>query len=272
MTAPDAFGNSKTICLIFSGFSITGICETLGNNPKAWTRNGSQCVLATQAVRDSLRIRKGLVSVESDPICEFSIDDVDKDVIAEFRKVFQPESTASFDDERLLKEAGALVKKDGRFWFTMPGLLFFASNSQSVFAHAYVRLMRFGVTCEEYRNRGTPTLNKEFKGPITSQIGAARIFFRESGFFKRFEKRKPDGGFIEEPELPPLAIDEAIVNAVAHRDYCTKLPIECEAYLDGFVVKNPGRVIHAIAIRPIHFASISIRLTLPLEIQSFSNG
>jgi len=239
----DNSGNAKTICLIYSGFSTTGICETLGNHPKAWTRNGSQCVLATQAVRDSLRIRKGLVSVESDPVCEFSLDDLDKDVVAEFRKVFQPESTAGFDEERLLKEAGAIVKKDGTFWFTMPGLLFFTSNPQRVFAHAYVRLMRFGVSCSEFRNRGTPTLNKEFKGPITSQIRAARTFFRESGFFKRFEKRKPDGGFIEEPELPPLAIDEAIVNAVAHRDYCTKLPIECEAYLDGFVVKNPGRVI-----------------------------
>ena len=239
----DSAGNAKTICLIFSGFSTTGICETLGNNPKAWTRNGSQCVLATQAVRDSLRIRKGLVSVESDPVCEFSLEDVDKEVIDEFRKVFQPEITTSFDETRLLKEAGAIVKKDGAFWFTMPGLLFFASNPQRVFAHAYVRLMRFGVTCDEFRNRGTPNLNKEFKGPITTQIRAARTFFRESGFFKRFEKRKPDGGFLEEPELPPLAIDEAIVNAVAHRDYCTKLPIECEAYVDGFVVKNPGRVI-----------------------------
>lgn len=239
----DASGQARTICLVFSGFSTTGICETLGNNPRAWTRNGSQCVLATQTVRDSLRIRKGLVSVESDPVCEFSQEDVDKDVLDEFRRVFQPDTTAGFDDERLLKEAGAIVKKDGTFWFTMPGLLFFASNPQRVFAHAYVRLMRFGVTSAEFRGRGTPTLNKEFKGPITRQIRAARTFFRESGFFKRFEKRKPDGGFFEEPELPPLAIDEAIVNSVAHRDYCTKLPIECEAYVDGFVVKNPGRVI-----------------------------
>jgi len=239
----DAAGNAKTICLVFSGFSTSGICETVGNHPRAWTRNGSQCVPVTQAIRDGLRIRKGLVSVESDPVCEFSPEDVDKDVLAEFRKVFQPEITAEFDDERLLKEAGAIVKKDGSYWFTMPGLLFFGSNPQRVFAHTYIRLMRFGVPSADFRNRGAPTLNKEFKGPVTSQIRAARAFFRESGFFKRFQKRKPDGGFIEEPELPPLAIDEAVVNAVAHRDYCTKLPIECEAYLDAFIVKNPGRVL-----------------------------
>lgn len=125
----------------------------------------------------------------------------------------------------------------------MPGVLFFSSNPQRMLAHAYIRLMRFGVVAADFRNRGTPTLNREFKGPITSQIRAARTYFRDSGFFKRFQKRNPDGGFIEEPELPPVAIDEAIVNAVAHRDYCSKLPTECEAYLDAFLVKNPGRVI-----------------------------
>jgi len=239
----DTAGASKTICLIFSAYSTTGICETVGNNPRAWTRNGSQCILVTQAVRDSLRIRKGLVSFEIDPVCEFHREDVDNDILAEFRKVFELAAAHNFNDERLLKEAGAIVKKDGRFWFTMPGLLFFASNPQRVYAHAYVRLMRFGVGRGEFRSRGSPTLNKEFKGPITSQIRAARTFFRESGFFKRFQKRKHDGGFVEEPELPAIAIDEAIVNAVAHRDYLVKLPIECEAYLDAFVVKNPGRVI-----------------------------
>ena len=88
----DAAGNARTLCLIFSGFSTTGICETVGNHPRAWTRNGSQCVQVTQAVRDNLRIRKGLVSIESDPVCEFSVEDIDKDVLAEFRKVFQPDT------------------------------------------------------------------------------------------------------------------------------------------------------------------------------------
>ncbi len=93
-------------------------------------------------------------------------------------------------------------------------------------------------------SRGLPTYpENQFKGPITKQIRDARTFFRESAFFKRYQRRRPDGGFIEEPELPPIAIDEAIVNAVAHRDYRTGLPIECESYADAFVVKNPGRLL-----------------------------
>jgi predicted HTH transcriptional regulator len=249
----NANGDDKTICVMLNGWATTGICETTGNSPKAWTRNGAQCVTVTQPVRDSLRIRKGLIDVEINPFCEYDPDDVDKDVLTEFRKVFQPGASAEFDDERLLKEAGAIVKKNGDFWFTMPGVLFFSSNPQRMLAHAYIRLMRFGVVSADFRNRGTPTLNREFKGPVTSQIRAARTYLRDSGFFKRFQKRNPDGGFIEEPELPPVAIDEAIVNAVAHRDYCTRLPTECEAYLDAFIVKNPGRVIQRNIDLPDHF-------------------
>ena len=33
------------------------------------------------------------------------------------------------------------------------------------------------------------------------------------------------------------------MNAVAHRDYRTGLPIECELYSDAFIVKNPGRML-----------------------------
>ena len=125
----------------------------------------------------------------------------------------------------------------------MPGLLFFASNPQRVLPHAYIRLMKFLVPSDEHRNRGTPSFDKDFRGPITKQIRAARTFFRESSFFERYQRRKTDGGFVEDHELPPTAVDEAIVNAVAHRDYQAQLAIECEHYTDALIVKNPGRLV-----------------------------
>lgn len=256
----DSAGNPKTIALIFSGPATTGVCETPGNQPKAWTRNGPQCNVMNQPVRESLRAHKGFVDTDVNPFSEFDLEDVDKDVLAEFRKVFEPDSLSGFDDERLLKEAGAIVKKDGTYWFTMPGVLFFCSNPQRLIANSYIRLLRFSVNANDFQSRGTPTFSKEFKGPITTQIRNARTFFSESGFFKRFQKRKRDGGFIEEPELPFIAIDEAIVNAVAHRDYCNKQPIECEAYRDAFIVKNPGRVIQRNVDLPDNFDLDTVQL------------
>ena len=120
--------------------------------------------------------------------------------------------------------------------------------------------MRFGVVAENHARRGLPTFDQKFTGPVTKQIRDARTFFRESAFFKRYQKRRETGGFVEEPEFPPTVIDEAIVNAVAHRDYRTGIPIECEAYTDAFVVKNPGRMMQRDADLPPHFSLAEVVL------------
>ena len=198
----------------------------------------------TQAMRDRIKAQKRLVDFEATYCCPFALEDVDPDVFAEFRKFFCPDTTRDFTEERLLYEAGAITQRDGTSCFTYAGLLFFAANPQRVLPHSYIRLLRFGVASRQFGSRGLPVYpEQQFKGPITKQIRQARTFFRESAFFKRYQKRKQGGGFIEEPEFPPNAIDEAIVNAVAHRDYRTGLPVECESYADAFIVKNPGRIL-----------------------------
>jgi predicted HTH transcriptional regulator len=257
----DATGAHRTLCLIFSACVPNAICETPESNPKAWVRNGHQSVPMSQEVRDRVRIRKGMLDLDSAPWCPFTLDDLDAEVVREFRRVFHPESTGGFTDERLLREAGAIVRHNNDWSFTLPGLLFFASNPQRVLAHAYLRLIKFLVPSSQYQNRGTPSFDKDFRGPVTKQIRAARTFLRETSFFERLQHRKPDGGFAEQPELPPIAVDEAIVNAVAHRDYHTKNPIYCEHYTDAFVVKNPGRIRQQNVDLPNRF-SLS---TIPLE-------
>ena len=239
----DSSSIGKTICLIFVPYSGTGICETPGQNPKAWIRQGPQNISVTQDMRDHLRDRRRLLDFEKDLCCEFNPDDVDKGILKEFRSVFRPQAAIEFDDERLLREAGAILPRDGKYWFTHAGLLFFGVNPQRILPGAYIRLLRFEVPCSKFQQRGLPTFERKFTGPLTKQIRDARIFFREAAFFKRYQKRRSGGGFIEEPEFPPTVIDEAIVNSVAHRDYRTGIPIECEAYQDAFIVKNPGRII-----------------------------
>jgi predicted HTH transcriptional regulator len=239
----DSKGAERTICLIYTHGLPNAICETPEATPRAWVRNGSQSNPMNHEMRDQIRIRKGLLDTDSLACSPFSPDDVDADVLTEFRRVFLPDATRDFTADRLLYEAGAVVRTNGGFAFTMPGLLFFASNPQRVFPHAYIRLMKFLVPSSEYGDRGAPSFDKDFRGPITKQIRAARTFFRESSFFERYQRRKPDGGFVEEHELPPTAVDEAIVNAVAHRDYHARLPIEVEHYTDALIVKNPGRVL-----------------------------
>ena len=256
----DVSGQSNSICLIFAPYAGRGICETPGSAPKAWERRGPQNVPVTQAARDRLRDRKNLSDFENSFCCPYDRADLSDEILVEFRKVFSPDATGDFPDERLLHEAGALIRRDGEYWFTNAGLLFFGSNPQRVLPASYIRLMRFGVVSEDFASRGLPTFDQKFTGPVTKQIREARTFFRESAFFKRYQKRRETGGFVEEPEFPPTVIDEAIVNAVAHRDYRTAIPVECEAYRDAFVVKNPGRMLQRDTDLPLTFSLADVAL------------
>ena len=240
----DETGTHNKVCVIFVPHADNAICETPGRNPRAWLRSGPQNVPMTQEMRDRIKALKRVVDFEAAFCCPFSVADVDPDVLTEFRNVFSPSATKDFSDERLLYEAGAITQRDGAYCFTHAGLLFFGSNPQRVLPHSYIRLLRFGVPSGQFRSRGLPIYpEQQFKGPVTKQIRQARTFFRESAFFKRYQRRKQGGGFVDEPELPSNAIDEAIVNAVAHREYRTGLPVECESYTDAFIVKNPGRIL-----------------------------
>jgi hypothetical protein len=196
----------------------------------------------THEQREQLRRDKKIVDFEQTYCCLYEPADVDKGVLREYRRAVLSEAEYEHDDEQLLYRAGALTVDDEGRGFSNAGVLFFTSNPQRVRPSAYVRLLRFDCSLDETDERGLPTFEKKFSGPITKQIRDLRTFFRESAFFKTYERRRPRGGFAEEPEYPLIAVDEAIVNAVAHRDYAVSLPIVCESYRDAFVVRNPGRV------------------------------
>jgi predicted HTH transcriptional regulator len=238
----DHVGQDDQICLMYVPYSERGICETPGKNPKSWNRQGPQNIPMTQQQRDQMRRDKRIVDFEGTYCCPFDPSDVDGGVLREYRQAILAEAAYEHSNEELLYQVGALSTAEGKQSFTNAGVLFFTSNPQRVLPSAYVRLLRFDCGVEEAHNRGLPTFDKKFTGPVTKQIRDLRTFLQETGFFKTYERRKPEGGFAQEPEYPLIVVDEAIVNAVAHRDYAMGVPIVCESYYDAFVVRNPGRV------------------------------
>ncbi|NEP58070.1 MAG: transcriptional regulator [Symploca sp. SIO2G7] len=236
-------GNDDSICLVYVPYTSRRICQTLGNRPRVWKRQGSQNIELSDIQLEQLRRDKGVVDYEQADCCIYDSRDLDRAAFQEFRKAYL--SDALYDDdsnEKILYDVGAINRSDTGYTFTNAGLLFFAANPQRVLSPAYIRLLRFETNVENIENRGLPTFDRRFTGSITKQVRDLRTFFRESGFFKLYQRRKPDGGFIEEPEYPLIAVDEAIVNAVAHREYAIRLPIECESYRNAFIVRNPGRL------------------------------
>ena len=241
-------GQPDLVCLIYVPYARSCICETVGRFPRAWKRQGSQNIPLSDADRERLRRDKRIVDFERAPCCTADLNELDQGVLREFREVYLADALSDRSDEDLLYQAGAIVR-DGDGWaLTNAGALFFAANPQRSMPAAYIRLLRFDAPVSAREDRPLPTAEKEFTGPLTKQIRDFRTFLKESAFFRTYQRRNPEGGFIEEPEFPLIAVDEAIVNAVVHRDYAIGLPITCEKYTDALVVSSPGTILQPTAL------------------------
>ena len=240
-------GAPHEVALFLVSYAERAICETVGASPRAWVRSGVQNLPLSRQHREQIERDKGIVNFERSPCSEYGEDELDSGVVEEFRKVFLDAASYEWTNHDLLRHVGA-VSGDRRF--TNAGILFFGSNPQRELPQAHIRVLRFDVLLEHRQGRPPPSFDRSFYGPITKQIRDFRSFLNESGFLKTYLKRRTEGGFEELPELPRITVDEAIVNAVAHRDYAIGDAIRCEKYTDGFLVRSPGTVLQGRWVPP----------------------
>ena len=246
--------NETRLHLLYTPWTPHGICDTFADFPKAWKRFGAQSLPLTEQDREQLKRDKRIVDFETSYCCPYDPDELDKEVVEEFKSVFLETRDAQheYSTEAFLLNIDAIRQVEGeKCVFTNAGYLFFGSYPRKHFRSAYVRVLRFEVDVEESGARGATTFDKEFDGALPNVIRKLRTFFRDSALFRTMIRRSSNGGFIEDPEYPILAVDEAVLNAVIHRDYGINAPIHCIAYRNGLVVENPGGIPQEV---PRHFS------------------
>ncbi len=234
--------DKNQLYLLYTHWTPNAICETGEAFPKAWKRVGPQNRPMTEQEREQLKRDKGIVNFEISYCCPYNPDELDKGVVEVFKEAFLETRGAQYghSTEDILDYEGA-IKKEGndKYVFTNAGYLFFASNPCKRFGGAFVRLLRYDTSAEDLENLGSPTLNKEFYGPVPSVIQNLQSFLNESTFIQSFGK----------PKYPFLTVFEALVNAVIHRDYAFTSPIFCSDYKDKLVVENPGGFLQTVPPR-----------------------
>lgn len=241
--------DAKRLHFLYTPWTPNAICETIENFPKAWKRVGAQCLALTEQDREQLKRDKRIVDFEMSYCCPYDPGELDMKVVDEFKKAYLADRGAQYDDyttEDVLELAGALKKEKGEYAFTNAGFLFFAANPRKRFASAFIRVLRFEIDVEESEDRGATTFDKDFDGALPNVIRKLQTFFKDSALFRTMIRRSSHGGFMEDPEYPLLAVDEAIVNAAIHRDYGATSPIHCIAYRNGLVVENWGSILQQV--------------------------
>ena len=196
---------------------------------KFFIREGAS---SQQMSRDEIReffFAEGVIHFDESPCRRFSLDsDLDDDTWAVFRR------RAKIPDHlepRTALENLDLLAGDGRI--TNAGAWLLAKNIRKFHASGHLSCaLFFGTTKTEILDR------RDFLGDVYSMIDGAMTWVRS-----KINVRYIITGSVnrqERPELPLDAIREAVVNAVAHRDYRSKANVQVCLFHDRLEVVSPG--------------------------------
>ncbi|MFH1860501.1 MAG: RNA-binding domain-containing protein [bacterium] len=165
--------------------------------------------------------------------------DLNTDAFQTFLQNYVDYDSHGDEDLSLLLKNFHLISNDKKP--TVTGLLFFGKNPQN-----YLPASR--IICAFIRGNDIaipPSDKKELVGRIPDMLDDARKFLKLY-LIERHEIK----GFEPETivEIPEVALREAIVNAIAHRDYTINAPIRVIVYEDRVEIRSPGKLPNTVTI------------------------
>ena len=260
-------------CMEMEDERKVGIIELAADSPgkphkarrgKAWvtfTRVGSTSRESTREEEGRLYQAAGLVRYDIKAVPDTGMESLDMDRIENYyRDVLKRSAPARTDREswrRLLLNSDLLVTTGDDLGVSVSGLLLFGGNPNRRLPQAGVTAVAFPGSEKEYN-----TVDEErIRGPLTSRV-SKRGAAVEKGVIDRtvdFVKRNMgsvawiDGGRRRRKKAYALdAVREAVVNAVAHRDYAREgTDIEVSLYGDRLEVISPGRLPNGVTVAKI---------------------
>ena len=183
---------------------------------------------------------------DSEPVSDASLEDLDENVLTTFlERLRDDRPKAAFlrgSRERALKSLRVVRDVDGALRPTLAGLLAFGAAPEMLEPQLTITFVQFAGTDETTKGPIGERFvdNKEFVGSVAGMVDAA-----ESYIMGHIRTRSLiDGLFRRDiPEYPRDAVREALVNAVAHRDYspfARGSHIQVRLFADRLEISSPG--------------------------------
>jgi len=226
---------------------------------RAFKRVGASTVRMSRAEYERLLRQRRRVPFDQRPIQEASYEDIDEQkVLAYLERRVEADPRASLPSPPVAEILNTTLRGaqeiEGRLVPTTAGILLFGKEPQRFLPEAEIRLARFkGTTRTDFIDQ------MQTRGTLLEMLDEAEKFAR-----RNTRRAMKVIGFksVRIDEYPFKAIREAVVNAVAHRDYEARGYIQVSIFDDRLEVQSPGEPLKPIEeLEGIHLPRNSIICT-----------
>lgn len=215
------------------------LVETVDGN--AFVRSGAEKRKLTENEKREIRINKGEVEYELEPVNLRWPEDFDTQLVGQLVKSYVDKRrlTNKFSQEDILALLNLGKRNGSEFTPNLACALVFAKNLRSIIPGARLRVSRYEGTEETFGKKLNQVFDAFIDGPLPAQISQAEALLSQQ--IKNFTRLGADGRFYTKPEYPHEVWLEAIINACVHRSYNLKyMNIFVKMFEDKLVVESPG--------------------------------
>ena len=213
------------------------------NKTAFWVKVGADKRRATREELRRLMQASGTLYSDEKPLPHTGLDEFD---LLRFRDFYKQQYDQEIDQlntstERILSNLKLLKS----LHLTLAGLLLFGKEPQQVRPQLMVKAVAFIGN----RLEGTEYLDSEDIGSTL-----AEQFKGTMGFLKRNLRKQQNGQNFNFPgilEIPEIALEEAVVNALAHRDYLISSSIRVFIFDNRVEIISPGKLPNTATVESI---------------------
>ena len=185
------------------------------------------------------RIKDDIRIVDDSSIKLFDSEKHDK--YLSLLKEKRPNLTNNVSDKEIDQLMGIYVGEKP----TLSGVMTFSKYPQTYFPQYSITAVR--ISGNQITDLGLDNerfiANERITGPIDDMVSSLLDFVKKNMSYKTIIDEA--GRRVDKPEYPLLAIREAVLNALIHRDYSILsegIPVRVEMYNDRIEITNPGQI------------------------------
>ena len=183
------------------------------------------------------RSQARVIRFEEQPVPESSVDDLSEDLWAKYT------TRSDEPDDLVLLKRGLLSRDEtGTVRASVAGVLFCCEEPERFLSNAYIEAVRYRGT---FQDSNYQIDARKIRGPLNRQIDQAMDFLWRNQTVSAVKKPHR----VETWQFGERAVFEAIVNAVAHRDYSVSVSkIRFFMFDDRMEIYSPGALPNTVTV------------------------